>query len=185
MKKLILIFLTCLLTGIDAMAQIWYYIPAGESAESFNGIVWIVIKNNDGGTWKHAIWANAIRQNLLKDNNYYINAFNNSDYVENLDFSPKGNSGGGFINWDVFKPKEKYNTDIRKSKKYSIQFDRLAFAQKETKCTVYKDTYISTLYAFSLDFKTMIIDPDKVNPSYYTSCSVKNFIVRKSIDDLF
>lgn len=47
------------------------------------------------------------------------------------------------------------------------------------------DWDISFKYAFSLDFKTMVQDPDEVNPSYYTSIPVDKFIVRRSIDDLF
>ena len=72
----------------------------------------------------------------------------------------------------------------------SLIFNRLIILQRTQKSIVCKTTTanglgISFKYAFSLDFKTMVQNPDAVNPLYHTSIPVDRFVVRRSIDDLF
>ena len=72
----------------------------------------------------------------------------------------------------------------------NLIFQRLIILQRTQKSIVCKtstvnDWDISFKYAFSLDLKTMVHNPDNVNPLYYTSIPVDKFIVRRSIDDLF
>lgn len=120
MKRFILIFLICLLTGIDVMAQIWYYIPAGKNAESFNGVVCIIVKDNSGGIWLHKKESYFLKKNLLEDNNYCITAFNESEYFDNHN---PFNYTGPTLNMAI--PKEKYNMDLRVYDNGSIYFYKL------------------------------------------------------------
>lgn len=156
----------------SAKAQIWYYIPAGESTETFSGMVFIVIKDNNDVLWHRDEYMNNFKKNLLKDNDYYINTFNKSDYA----------TYGGTTLFGNFPKGVNYN--VRSFS--SVSFNKLLWEQTTSKCYVYKDAHVPSIkYAFSLDFNTVVHNPEEVNPSYYISCPVEKFIVRRSIDDLF
>ena len=177
MKKFLL--LGIMIWGcFSAKAQIWYYIPAGKEAESFNDLVTIIIKDTGGALWHRYEWANKLRDNLLKDNDYYSNAFNKSEFVvykaEYIDSPFAGR---------VCIKERSVNYNLRSTS--SINFERLNLTQTTSKCHVYEMTSIKKNYAISLDFNTLVSDPEKANPSYYISCPVEKFIVRRSIDDLF
>lgn len=159
-------------------AQIWYYIPAGNNPESFNGLVTIIIKDTGGTLWHKQEWANKLKDNLLKDNDYYSNAFNKSEFVV-YDAEYIDSPFGGKVR---FKDRS-VNYNLRSYS--SINFERLNLIQTTSKCHVYEMTSINNRYAISLDFNTLISNPEKANPSYYVSCPVDKFIVRRSIDDLF
>lgn len=161
----------------SAKAQIWYYIPAGESTETFNGTVIIIIKDNGNNLWHIREDAYKLKNNLLKDNNYYSNAFNKSKFQV---------TGGlksifGIVTMDMGEEKTDYNVRVLNS----MYFEKLALIQSTSKCYVYKKAYTDIKYAISLDFNTFIDYPDTANPRYYVSCPVEKFIVRRSIDDLF
>lgn len=167
MRRIIVTFISCIITVFNVMAEIWYYIPAGKNPESYDGYVDIVIRDNRGDLWFYSTTAYSLKNNLLKDNNYYINLFNNATFGVN-----------SFVN-------KRYMNSYK-----GVSFTNLIFNKRETKCIIYEYNFFEpniriNLLAFSLDFNTMIKDPDKVDPRYYTSCSVNNFIVRKSINDLF
>lgn len=177
MKKFLLLLSIVIWGHVYAKAQVWYYIPAGESSETFNGTVILIIKDNGNNLWHIRENANTLRNNLLQDNNYYSNAFNKSKYV----VTGGSTSIFGIVTMDMGKKKTDYNSKVFNSK----YFEKLALIESTSKCYVYKKNYANIKYAISLDFNTFIDNPEVANPHYYVSCPVEKFIVRRSIDDLF
>lgn len=165
-----------LISFLSIRAEIWYYIPAGESPETFNSMAFIVVKDNGGVLWYRYEDMNKFKNNLLKDNDYYINAFNKSDY---------GVYGGTVSYFGIVSGNYPKSVNYNVREYSSVTFNRLVLEQTASKCYVYKGADISIKYAFSLDFNTVVHNPEKVNPSYYISYPVEKFIVRRSVDDLF
>lgn len=181
MKKLLFI-ITFLVMTIVAKAQVMYFIPSGHSPEENNISVDIVVKDNSGQLWRTMVHINTLKKNLLANRNYYVDAFNTGTHTIPATYLP-------FIGTQISPARYDENTILSKHDKNLI-FRRMIILQRTQKSIVCKtstdnDWVISFKYAFSLDFKTMVQDPDEVNPSYYTSIPVDRFIVRRSIDDLF
>lgn len=145
-----------LLVSVASMAEDYYYIQSGNNPETYKGPVIIIITATDGSVWRHWTGATELKSRLLKDNKFYTNAFNNGEC-------------------------NTYGTQVfREFKKQGlwVLFCRLNLDKKRTKCNIYDR------YAISLDFKTMIVDPESASLVYYTSVPKEEFIVRKSVDDL-
>lgn len=181
MKKLLLI-ITFLVMTIVAKAQVMYFIPSGHSPEENNISVDIVVKDNSGQLWKTMVYIVTLKKNLLANRNYYVDAFNTGTHTIPATYLP-------FIGTQSSPARYDENTIVSKHDTNLI-FQRLIILQRTQKSIVCKtstvnDWDISFKYAFSLDLKTMVHNPDNVNPLYYTSVPVDKFIVRRSIDDLF
>lgn len=181
MKKL-LFFITFLVMTIVAKAQVMYFIPSGHSPEENNIYVDIVVKDNSGQLWKTTVWSGTLKNNLLANRNYYVDAFNTGTHTIPATYLPFTGTQYSPARYDENIIVSKHDTNLK--------FERLIILQRTQKSIVCKTSRvdimaISDKYAFSLDFKTMVQNPDKVNPSYYTSILVDRFIVRRSIDDLF
>ena len=172
MKKLLLI-ITFLVMTIVAKAQVMYFILSGHSPE----------ENNSGQLWMcSSTYISTLKQNLLANRNYYVDAFNTGTHTIPATYLP-------FIGTQISPARYDENTIVSKHDTNLI-FRRLIILQRTQKSIVCKTTKASDLdisfkYAFSLDFKTMVQNPDNVNPLYHTSVPVDRFIVRRSIDDLF
>lgn len=181
MKKLLLI-ITFLVMTIVAKAQVMYFISSGHSPEENNISVYIVVKDNSGQLWNTMVYINTLKKNLLANRNYYVDAFNTGTHTIPATYLPFIGTQSSPARYDENTIVSKHDTNLR--------FQRLIILQRTQKSIVCKtstvnDWDISFKYAFSLDFKTMVQDPDEVNLSYYTSIPVDKFIVRRSIDDLF
>lgn len=181
MKKLLLI-ITFLVMTIVAKAQVMYFISSGHSPEENNISVYIVVKDNSGQLWNTMVYINTLKKNLLANRNYYVDAFNTGTHTIPATYLPFIGTQSSPARYDENTIVSKHDTNLR--------FGRLIILQRTQKSIVCKtstvnDWDISFKYAFSLDFKTMVQEPDEVNPSYYTSIPVDKFIVRRSIDDLF
>ena len=182
MKKLLLI-ITFLVMTIVAKAQVMYFIPSGHSPEENNISVDIVVKDNSGQLWMcSSTYISTLKQNLLANRNYYVDAFNTGTHTIPATYLT-------FIGTQISPARYDENTILAKHDTNLI-FQRLIILQRTQKSIVCKTTKASDLgisfkYAFSLDFKTMVQNPDNVNPLYHTSVPVDRFIVRRSIDDLF
>lgn len=182
MKKLFLI-ITFLVMSIIAKAQVMYFIPSGHSPEENNISVDIVVKDNSGQLWMcSSTYIVTVKQKLLANRNYYVDAFNTGTHTIPATYLP-------FIGTQSSPARYDENIIVAKHDN-SLIFKRLIILQRTQKSIVCKTTTangldISFKYAFSLDFKTMVQNPDAVNPLYHTSISVDRFVVRRSIDDLF
>lgn len=119
-----------------------------------------------------------LKDHLLKDKNYYVNAFNKSEYGH--DGGPQYNILGEYMNTLPVVVHDYY----RVYGNGEIYFNKLFLVQTRTKCRIYK-THDNYQFAFSLDYNTFIEDFDKANPRYSNSVPLERLIVRKSVDDLF
>lgn len=175
MKKL-LASLMLLLFSVGAMAQVWYYVPAGVDPETGEDLAVIIIKDTGGTLWIYDKSLGAVRNCFLKDNDFYVNAFN---------YSKIRKRGIGQT--------PDYNTRVVTHKGIDIYFYKLECKSKNAKCYVYKHTspnpfvrnYTHSDIAISLDFNTLVLFAETATPHYYTSTPEEKFIVRKSVDDLF
>lgn len=162
---------------MTAKSEVWYYLESGHSPEESGIYGYIVIKDNSGQLWLYLESIHTLRQNLLNNRNYYIDAFNKGVYVQL--------SGGFIVNGkQVLEPTYDKNR-ITSHPMLNTWLCRLIVSEKTKKSYVMEDGYNHLKYAFSFDFKTMIKNCDRVYPTYYTSIPVDRFIVRRSIDDLF
>lgn len=169
MKKFILIYFISLFTSLNAMGQQWYFIhsdldPQGNDPSKRDA--YVLIRDNGGTFWmaRHAEgidgWGSGlgkIQKHLLKSESWYTNEFNNSKY----DFE---------------------GADYLRSPS-NVSFHKLPLIQKTEKCYVFK--FSNWSLAVSLDFRTLVEPVESPDPSYYTSYPASDFIVRKSVDDLF
>lgn len=164
---------------MTAKSEIWYYLESGHSPEESGQFVFvrIVIKDNSGQLWLYSESIDKIKQNLLNNRNYYIDAFNKGTYVQL--------SGGFILNGkQIVEPTYDKNR-MTSHPMLDTWLKRLIVSEKTEKCYVMENVSDHQKYAFSFDFETMIKNCDRVNPVYYTSVPVDRFIVRRSIDDLF
>ena len=166
-----------------ANAQVLYFIPSGHSPEESNTTVTIIVKDNSGQLWvspNHSIIS--IKNNLLKNRDFYVEAFNNGTHYIPASYAPFST---------VKIADAKIDENYIRTKYSDLYFHRLIVLQRTQKSIVCKYEFGSgfnvgsSKYAFSLDLKKMVYDPDVVNPLHYTSFPVDRFIVRRSIDDLF
>ena len=186
MKKFFLSIVLALLS-MTAHAEIWYYIQSGCNLENYNGPVILVIRDNDGYLWTMYQGRESIQNNLLQNQNYYIDLFNNgilNGYHDKNGMPVASRKGDPFS-----PPGSPYCLICRDF--YS--FSRLDVEKKTSKCYVLYDAFLCNgdptrtkrRNALSLDFETLIHDCQNANPVYYTSVPQERFIVRKSVDDLF
>ena len=159
------------------MAQVYYYIPAGRSPEDYNGgwaYVDIVVRDTDGYLWYLSTQVETFKQNLLKNRDYYVDAFNNGSHT----------GGGSTYNgmYITISNPDKY--DENKIYTKAGCFERMIIDEKTAKSYVLTCPHNGQA-AISHDFETFVKDCNKVNPRYYTSVPVDRFIVRRSVDDLF
>ena len=186
MKKLFLSIVLALLS-MTAHAQIWYYIQSGCNVENYKGLVILVIRDGDGYLWTTTQGHKEIQNNLLKNQNYYINLFNNG--ILN-GYHDKNGNPVACRKGDYFSPQGSPYCLICR---HYQSFSRLDVEKKTSKCYVLYNAFLSKgdptrnrrRNALSLDYKTLIIDCQDANPIYYTSVPQERFIVRKSVDDLF
>ena len=183
MKKLFFI-ITFLVMSIIAKAQVMYFILSGHSPDENNLPISIVVKDNSGQLWMcSSTYIVTVKQNLLANRNYYVDAFNTGSHTIPSKYLP--------YYYGTEKAVNRCDENIIWSKQnYNLIFRRLIILQRTQKSIVCEsakmsDGEFSFKYAFSLDFKTMIDNPDRVNPLYHTSVPVDRFIERSSIDDLF
>ena len=84
MIRFILLLTLQLLAGITSQAQQWYYIPSGKSPEAnlpWYTSIYVVIKDNSGQLWYYRTDLTALKYNLGKNINFYVNAFNNGTHM--------------------------------------------------------------------------------------------------------
>lgn len=190
MKKFFLSIVLALLS-MTAHAEIWYYVQSGCNLENYNGPVILVIRDNDGYLWTTTQGREQIQNNLLQNQNYYIDLFNTGilNGYHDRNGNPVASRKG-----DPFSPQGSPYCLICR---YFYSFSRLNVEKKTSKCYVLYNAYLCNLLyngdptrtrdrnALSLDYKTLIINCQDANPIYYTSVPQERFIVRKSVDDLF
>lgn len=171
-------------------AEIWYYIPSGKNPKEFghfssNGDwMYVIVRDNSGQFWIHCTDAWDFKNNLFKNTNYYLDAFN-----KGILWNGGNYDANGFPRMDTPHEKVKYFIDKDQLNKRTI-FSRLIILDKTSKCTTSKctDSYyfgVRGNYAFSLDYKTMIKNYDSRYPKYYTCIPLQQFVERQSLDDLF
>lgn len=162
---------------MSAKAEIWYYLPSGVSPESSNTYVTVIIKDNSGQLWHYLEPISTLKQNLLNNRDYYIDAFNKGKYAQTEELAASG--------LQIYL-KPSYDKNKMSSPMLSGGWiTRLIVLEKTQKTYVLEESFSHHKYAFSFDFKTMVQNCDKVNPTYYTPVPVDRFIVRRSVDDLF
>lgn len=183
MKKFFLSIVLALLS-MTAHAEIWYYVQSGCNLENYNGPVILVIRDNDGYLWTTTQGREQIQNNLLQNQNYYIDLFNTG--VLNGYHDSNGNPVAS-RKGDPFSPQGSPYLLICR---HFSSFQRLDVEKKTSKCYVLYYAFMDPTRtrrreALSLDYKTLIINCQDANPIYYTSVPQQRFIVRKSVDDLF
>ena len=183
---LLLPFVVC------ANAQVWYYVDSktdittGTSSRAINQHYTIVlVKDSSGDLWINWNFGDDSLSALKKmkdafalSPNFYVNAFNNSTYLE---YGTK------------YNPMVDYNTRTYTDNRlgtYGLRgyfsFVKLRHVESLQKCNVYEYNQGAKFrVAISLDYKTVIKDPDSSNPCYFTSYSPEDFITHRSADDLF
>ena len=168
-----------LLISMTAKSEIWYYIDSGHSPEESNIQVTIVIKDNSGQLWSYSEPISTLKQNLLNNRDYYIDAFNKGTHkIDDGYYS-------SVFGKQLLQPTYDENKILSPMLRSYGFFARLIVLEKTEKSYVVEDSFSHGKIAFSFDFKTMVGGCDKVNPIYCTSVPVDRFIVRRSIDDLF
>lgn len=166
MKKFFLSIVLVLLS-VTAHAEIWYYIKSGTSPESNEGSAYVLVRDNSGQLWLAFQYVYVLKNNLLKNRNYYVDAFNRGSHR-------------------IFQFTTSVYDEHRLYCYGSWSFSRYALSERTAKCYIMKSTDGSNAsFALGLDYKTLIFGYDSVNPAYYTSIPVDCFIVRKNVDDLF
>lgn len=165
MKKFFLSIVLALLS-MTAHAEIWYYIQSGKSPESNEGFAYVLVRDNTGQLWLALQEVYILKNNLLKNRNYYADAFNRGSH-QTFDC---------LTNRSVYDEHHIYCGG-------NMTFCRYVLLERTAKCFIMKST--STSFALGLDYKTLIFQYNSVTPNYYTSIPVDRLIVRKSVDDLF
>ena len=185
MIRFILLLTLQLLAGITSQAQQWYYIPSGNSPEAnlpWYTSIYVVIKDNSGQLWYYRTDLTALKYNLGKNINFYVNAFNNGTHMgpgSKIEFR-----NDPYLGLQSITPDEYYEDEIFFKGNVCHSFHKVNIKEKNTKCfvTTAKDMGYC---AFSYDFKTLIVDY-KNAPKYYTSIPVDRFIIpERNADDLF
>lgn len=168
MKKFFLSIVLALLS-MTAHAEVWYYIQSGKSPESDEGFAYVLVRDNSGQLWLAFQEVYVLKNNLLKNRDYYVDAFNRGSH-QTFEW---------LTNRFVYDEHHIYCGGTR-------TFSRYALLERTAKCYIMKTTDgINSSFALGLDYKTLIFRYDSVNPVYYTSIPVDRLIVRKSVDDLF
>lgn len=65
---------------MTAHAEIWYYIQSGKSPESNEGFAYVLVRDNSGQLWLAFQEVYVLKNNLLKNRNYYVDAFNRGSH---------------------------------------------------------------------------------------------------------
>lgn len=167
MKKFFLSIVLALLS-MTAHAEIWYYIQSGKSPESNEGFAYVLVRDNSGQLWLALQEVYILKNKLLKNRNYYADAFNRGSH-QTFDC---------LTNRSVYNEHNMYCAG-------GLIFFRYALSERTAKCYIMKSTEFTQPFALGLDYKTLIFRFMSVNPDYYTSVPVDRLIVRKSVDDLF
>lgn len=182
MKRIFTLLMTCLMCCLVS-AQVYYYIPREIDPASNRGdgrSVFVVVKDNSSNLWLYHVNRFSdndeplaqLKEFLMQDVNGVVNFFNRSTFVTVL------NDGTEYRSLqDMYSPFER--------KKFLLGGGcyKLYFKQKLTKCYVYK--YRDIDLSFSLDFNILVHDSSSGNPTYYKRCSIEDFKLRRSADDLF
>ena len=160
----ILFSLILMLMSIAAQAEIWYYIPAGQSPKGGGGLenpVYIVIKDNNGQLWGTLETKTQFKEFVAENLNWYIEEFN----------SPQ---------------KDEWSDDDHKCSQHFKDFWKISIKERTAKYFIlFARNWGRGKCALSLDFKTLIMNADKEVPCYYQSVPIERFVVRRNVDDLF
>lgn len=155
-------FLTMVLMTlfVRVSAQVYYYVEEGKDPYSTSaGMVLVLVRDNSGYLWLYGEDISLVQQNLMKNRDYYVNAFNNGGRTED--------SVGFYLALGINK---------KTAKCYVCKIEKKLF------------TFNSWMYrdiALGLDFQTLILNADTSDPMYFQSYPVDTFIPRHSVDDLF
>ena len=176
----VLFSLILMLMSIAAKAEIWYYLPSGQSPESSGGVlemVIIVIKDNSGQLWLIRERKDEVKAKLSRNINYYVDSFNRGSHQE-----PSRQAWDSYVPPFMTPPVIQGEYNENKIFSGNLTFYKKKVLEKTGKCIVVDDG--SNKLAISLDYKTLVVMYIGSH-RYYSSIPGERFVVRRNVDDYF